>query len=201
MLIHMQKIKIFLSLIAFFFPIYFVIAIDDEYILSPTDNSVIYFSTWSTQTKYYNKDANSDIIGNYLSWSYYSTIYGYFDFIDVRFTGSTWKCSSGYGYKLSGQAKNETVWYIDFWYNTNTFVYYCINDNKLYGNAYMQSIWEQNFDGITFEIIKSIALPNIPSKNTFFVNNSTMLFYNTPENFWSKSWEETIFYIWKQKKK
>lgn len=201
MIMNVRKLNIFFLILCIFFPLYLVIAFDEEYFISPTGNSFVYFSTWSAQTKYYNKDANSDIIGNYLSGSYYSTTYGYFDFIDVRFVGSTNTCSTGYGYKLSGKAKSLTAWYIDFWYNKNTFVYYCMNDNKLYGKAYIPAVWEQIFDGINFEIRSNRTLPNIPSENSFFVNNNTLIFYNTPEQEQMKYGQESIFYIWKPKKK
>lgn len=202
----MIKNKIKILLIFFLIlQIYVTFAQDKEYILTPTNNTQnnVYFSTWSTiQTKYYNKDNNSDIVWNYLSGSYYSTIYWYFDFIDVRFVGSTSKCSSWYGYKLDGKAYSESVWYIDFWYNSNTFVYYCMNDKKLYWKAYMQAIWEQIFDWITFEILWDINSSSYtPSKDTIFVNNTTIIFSNTPEITWKKYWQESIFYIWKPKKK
>lgn len=208
------KIKIFFMVMCLLYPYNFLMAVDDEYIIPSIGNSSIFFSTWSIQTKYYNKDSNSDIIGNYLSGSYYSTTYGYFDFIDVSFVWSTSACLTGYGYRLSGKAKSETGGFIDFWYNKNTFVYYCMNDNKLYGKAYMPSLWEQIFDGITFSILPNLSTPSLPTENTFFVNNVTTIFSNhvlTPgdresNRVWSDIQpltygSEVIFYIWKPKKK
>ena len=208
------KIKIFFMVMCLLYPYNFLMAVDDEYIIPSIGNSSIFFSTWSIQTKYYNKNSNSDIIGNYLSGSYYSTTYGYFDFIDVSFVWSTSACINGYGYRLSGKAKSETGGFIDFWYNKNTFVYYCMNDSKLYGKAYMPSLWEQIFDGITFSILPNLSTPNLPTENTFFVNNVTTIFSNhvlTPGDREStRVWadiqplthgQEVIFYIWKPKKK
>lgn len=82
-------------------------ALDKENILqksSSNSSSIIFSNEEWKKTKYYNKDNNSDIIWNYLSWSYYSTLYGYFDFENVRFVWSTSKCQNSYWYKLAWKA-------------------------------------------------------------------------------------------------
>lgn len=189
-----------------------------------SNNSLNIFSTWSEdkKTKYINKDNNSDIIWDFLSGYYYNTLFGFFKLDwstdkqkNVRIIGSTSKCWQWYWYKFSWYAKSDTAGLIDFDYNENTFVYYCLKDKKLYWKAYSHTIWYQIFDGISLEI-----LPNFNSQiiNTnsdkIFINNTTTIFSNniittnTNKNLnvsWEtqsvKYWQEAIFYIWKPKKK
>lgn len=174
---------------------------DDRYDIEYTtsQNQSISFSTWWIVTQYYNKDANSDVIWNYLWWSYYSTIYGYFQFLNVYFSQSTSACGTWYGYKLSGRAFNAQVWEIIFDYDKDTFVYYCMKDNKLYGTAYIPALWQQNFNGIQFKLFSAEGNIWTPQGDTLFVNNTTMIFMSNMDNLSLKHWEEAIFYIWKPK--
>jgi hypothetical protein len=75
-----------------------------------SNNSTVWFSTGSSSsgtTSYWNKNNDSDTIGNYLRGYYYDTQFGFFlldwntDSIkNVHIIGSTDKCGSGYGYKF-----------------------------------------------------------------------------------------------------
>lgn len=217
------KIKNIFSILLFFTVCtQIVFALDDENILSTSSNisDNTYFSTWWIYTKYYNKDTNSDIVWDYLWGHYYNKNYWFFQLDwsadklqNVRIIWSTSKCSSWYWYRFDWYAKSETWWFIDFWYDKDTYVYYCVWDKRLYWKAYFPAVWEISFDGILLEILPPSATPTVNnSKDAFFVNNTTIIFWNTDwnnyntdinlswEKKWAKYWAESVFYIWKQKK-
>lgn len=151
-----------------------------------SSNSVIYVD-WNLS--YINKGGNSSIIGNYFTGYYYDSVLGYFE-VDksssesenVRITWSTWECSTWYGYKLWGYAYSDAFGYIDFDYDSNNFVYYCVSDESLHGYAYSTILWFQNFEGIDFDInVTPLILPEEPTGTGIFVNDTTEILDETPE--------------------
>jgi hypothetical protein len=108
---------------------------------------------------------------------------------NVRIVGSTGKCISDYGYKLWGYGYSEAFGYIDFDYNSEIFVYYCIADELLYGYAYNEMLWFQNFEGITFDIeVDATLLPTeSPTWTGIFINDDTEIFDETDDNWESNS--------------
>ena len=136
-----------------------------------SNHSTISFSTgWITKFTYYVNDwNNSTIIWNYLKWYYYDSVFWYFRLDwstdktkNVRIVWTTSKCWSWVWYKLWGKAKGVysiwgtdywSAWYIDFDYNSSTFVYYCESDKKLHWKWYSRWIWYQDFEWIWFEIL------------------------------------------------
>lgn len=186
-----------------------------------SNNSLNTFSTWwiTKKTSYTNEWNNSDIIWDYLSWFYYNSLYWFFELNwssdnskNIRITSSTDLCNSGYGYKLGGYAKSDTLWLIDFDYNSTVYVYYCLDDASLHGKAYSDLIGYQNFEWLHFQILSTLSWSLDSSADTLFVNNTTTIFSNSKESLINKSnpnivkkeaieyWEESIFYIWKTKK-
>lgn len=216
----MTKIKIkniFSIIFIFIFFFQIVLAIDKENIVDSSNNlsDNTYFSTWWTwkETKYFNKNSNSDIVGDYLWWYYYNKNYWFFklDWSDdktknVRIVWSTSKCLNWYWYRFDWYAQSwnwvvSNAGLIDFWYNKDTYVYYCVWDKRLYWKAYSPAIWEIIFDWILLEILPVSLNPTVNnSKDAFFVNNYSNLFYVNFEEKWIKYWAESIFYIWKPKK-
>lgn len=183
-----------------------------------SNGSQVWFSLGGVSTEitsYWNKNNDSDVIGNYLRGYYYDSQFGFFKLdwngVDmmknVHIISSTDKCGSWYGYKFSGYAYSDTAGYINFNYDTNNFVYYCEADKKLHGYAYGEQIGFQNFEWISFEVV-ALAQNNqsLPSGNDpFFVNNNSTIIMNLPPDFnpstiqWKglagKLWQEVIFYI------
>ncbi len=205
------KIKnIFSSFLVFFIFSQIVFALDNENILSTSSNMLgnTYFSTWWIDTKYYNKDTNSDVVWDYLWWYYYNKNYWFFQLDwsadklqNVRIIWSTSKCSSWYWYRFDWYAQSKIGWLIDFGYNKDTYVYYCLSDKRLYWKAYFPAVWEISFDWILLEILPISTTPTVNnSKDSFFVNNYSNLFYVNFEEKWVKYWAESVFYIWKPKK-
>ena len=147
---------------------------------------------------YINKWNNSSIIGNYFEWYYYDSVFGYFK-VDqspnqsenVRIVGSTWICPSDYGYRLGGYSYSEDFGYIDFDYDSNTFVYYCVDDWELHWYAYSSLLWYQNFEGITFDINveATIVEAEEPTWTGAFVNDETDITEESPDEEQWESWE------------
>ncbi len=139
---------------------------------------------------YVNKWENSSVIHNYFTGVYYDTRFWDFrvdwssnEIQNVRIVASTGKCANGYGYQLWGYAKSDMVWFVDFDYNTDIFVYYCLSDQKLHWYAYSDQVGFQNFEGISFPIGLDIPIVEIwVSWTGTFVNNTL-----TP-NQWTTSW-------------
>lgn len=156
----------------------------------------------SGSTSYINTRSNSDVVGNYFSWSYFSHVYGLFDFVDVKFVWGTWKCSAWYGYKLSGRAFSPAAGTIYFAYGPDEFVYYCESDHKLHGNAFIPALWEQSFEWITFELLPWLQWlqASVGTSGVMFVNESTKIGIEKWEIQSKKLWDPAIFYIWKPKK-
>lgn len=222
---HIFKIQIFLVLV--FFCNTFIFASGSGKLLSPqnaselwSNNSLNSFSTGQTDhsTYYINQWDNSDILGDYFSGFYYNSLYWFFQLNwssdvtkNVKVISSTDACNSWYGYKLGWFAKSETVGLIDFDYNNNVFVYYCVDDGLLHGKAYSDVIWSQSFEGLSFDILPEFTSSLLDaSHDKIFVNNSTTIFSNlkitnksTPQIAKKEAidyGEESIFYIWKSKK-
>ena len=166
-------------------------------ISSGSNNNQIWFSTGTASTgttSYWNKNNDSDTIGNYLAGYYYDTQFGFFrldwNALDmtqnVRIISSTDKCSTGYGYKIGGYAQSDFAGFMQFDYDANNFVYYCQSDKKLHGWAYNESLGFQSFEGIGFEIIALAQNPQTfsPSSGSdpFFVNNNSIILMNLPAN-------------------
>lgn len=172
--------------------------------------------TWATWNEWYyvnNKD-NSSIIWNYFKWYYYDSVYWYFKLDwstdsseNVKIVWSTTACSTGYGYKLWWKAYSEMSGYIDFNYNSNTFVYYCLDDWKLHWKAYWQYIWYQDFEWIDISLVVDVVSLVEKVSNTDIFQNDTTNVDNTnsltPEELQSLWWniiqfderKESIFYI------
>ncbi len=144
------------------------------------------WTSWTNFATFYNnKKNNSSIIWNFLSWYYYDSVYWFFkldwssdESKNVRIVDSTDKCP-WYWYKLGWYAYSENFWFVDFSYDNNIFVYYCIDNTVsewgyLKWYAYLENIWFQNFDWIKFsikpEVVNNSALINDENN---FVNDNT----------------------------
>ncbi len=169
-----------------------------------SNNSLVSFLTgWNNDPQYINAGNNSTVIGNYFSWYYYDSVYGFFRLDwdlsgdvknNVHVSWSTSKCDSWYGYKIWGYAYSENFWFIDFDYNSSTYVYYCIDDKKMHGYAYSDLIWFQNFEWIWFEIItRPIDTLAETTTNTWFVNDTTNVVDtdNNPNQPWIIDYQPT----------
>jgi hypothetical protein len=151
---------------------------------SITEFTVNWTQWTANATQYVNKENNSSIIGNYLKWYYYDSVYWFFkldwsndESKNVRIINSTDKCN-GYWYKLWWYAYSENFWFIDFSYDNNTFVYYCVWEWswwnwKLHWFAYMPNIWFQNFEWIEFDIKPEVTTKAAEIQDDSFVNDTT----------------------------
>ena len=140
------------------------------------------------EVAYWNAGNNSTVIGNYFKWYYHDSVFWYFKLDwstdsseNVNITKSTSACSTWYGYKLGWYAYSEYFWFMDFDYNSNIFVYYCVDDNELHGHAYNDNIWFQNFEGIVFDVLPNVGTITENTSTGVFVNDNTKI--NFP-NFW-----------------
>lgn len=142
-----------------------------------------------------NTDNDSNTIGNTLKGYYYDSTHGFFKLnwsananYNVRATESTDKCSTtigGYGYRFRGYAMSEDAGLINFSYSDDIYVYYCEKDQKLHGYAYSEDLGFQNFEGIGLTIagISNIAVvASTGSTDPFFVNNSTLILQDVPQD-------------------
>lgn len=226
---HTQKILLSVFC-ALFFSYGFVFAIDviSENILaqSATDtgsnnSQVSILSWWIDQTNYINAWDNSAIIGNYFSGYYYDTVYGFFRLDwsnnlsnNVRIVSWTDACAQGYGYKIGWYAYSESAGLIDFDYNNDIYVYYCLSDKKMHGYSYSNILGFQSFEGIGFDVLTSpISETQAPTSNDSFINDQTQITElsspldpnnasnnSPPTIIWSDIFEfldtdESIFYI------
>ena len=147
---------------------------------SGSNNSVI---SVDSNLEYVNRWNNSSIVWNYFTGYYYDSIYWFFEtdwssnpLENVRVIWSTSACSGSYGYKLGWYAYSPAVWFVDFDFNSSVFVYYCVNDNSLYGYTYSDTLGLQNFEGITFDISAGALLPpEVPTGTWVFVNDDTSI--------------------------
>lgn len=166
-------------------------------------NSTITFTNepWK-ETYYVNSWNNSAIIWDYFKGYYYDSIFWYFKLDwsnekndNVRIIGSTDKCSTWYGYKFWGKAKSNNAWFIDFNYSNDKFVYYCLDDEKLYWEAYWKYIWIQKFDWIDVKIVDPDTIDQTIG-NTNFVNDITNITDTNPPVTWidSNKWFENIWW-------
>lgn len=141
------------------------------------------YTSWSDTLKYINKWENSSIIWNYFEGYYYDSIYGYFkvDHLpnkqeNIRITWATSKCPTGYWYKLWWYAYSDYYGFIDFDYNSNVFVYYCLSDWVLHWHAYNETLWFQNFEGITFPIkVEPTRVAELTSTGVFINDESQII--------------------------
>lgn len=168
---------------------------------------------WNGTAEYWNAWDNSTIIGNFFKWYYYDTVFGYFQLDwsgdtdeNVKIIWSTTACSTGYWYKIGWYAYSPYFGFIDFDYNSNIFVYYCVDDQKMHGYAYNENIWFQNFEGINLAIIPNVTTLSVNTSTWVFVNDTTSI--DKPD-FWDGNintfigWDvinldddkESIFYI------
>lgn len=157
-----------------------------------SNNSII---SVDSNLSYINRWENSSVIGNYFSWYYYDSVLWYFEVgalanqsENARVVWSTSSCLDSYGYKLWGYGYSESFGYIDFDYNDDIFVYYCVWDSQLYGYAYSEFLGFQNFEWITFEIlVEAELIPEEPTWTGVFINDSTEIL---DENlWWWTAWE------------
>ncbi len=217
------KNLLFLNLVVVFFFLWSVYAVNivAENISPQTasgtgsSGSSVSFITWgSVDPAYINVWNNSTIIWNYFRGYYYDSVYWFFQLDwdsswnienNVHISGSTDKCGSGYGYKIWWYAYSENFWLIDFDHDSSTYVYYCLSDKQMYGYAYSELVWFQNFEGIWFEIITEATwVDSDPSTNSWFTNSTTTV--DSPNQnykpnkigtdiFQLKDTDESIFYI------
>ena len=181
--IYFKKLKILFFVLGIIWWISLSFAYDKiwEYIKTQSSNSRITVSKHLT-TYYVNKNNDYNAIWDYLKGYYYDSVYWYFrlDWSDdlnnnvhfsSKFSWDSTKCSSGTWYTLSWFAYSKYYWYINFDYWT--WVYYCVNDNKLHWFAYSDHLWYQSFEGIKFNIIdhKEIKTPDINDK--YDINSDT----------------------------
>lgn len=188
-----QKSLAFISIVCFVFTFYYTHVFADS--IAHTFTAQSSSGVWSNGSiisiqvggspdaslRYINKGDNSSVRWNYFSWYYYDNLLGYFQFDalsnpneNVRVIWSTSKCSGWYGYKLGWYAYSENFGFIDFDYDANTYVYYCVSDESLYGYAYSEALWFQNFEWITFPILVNIDEEPIatPTQTGTFVNDN-----------------------------
>ena len=133
--------------------------------------------------EYYNLWDNSTVIGNYFTGSYYDDIFGHFQvdwsnntWENVKIVSSTTACTIGYGYKLWWYSYSEYYGFIDFDFDNNTFVYYCLDDGQLHGYGYSEELWFQNFEGIVFDIYADVENQSeSPTENDNFSNDGTSI--------------------------
>lgn len=223
-----QQIKKFLNrkkiyIFASFFMFSSVYATFTLFLITPqtstqvwSNNSIISF-TWVTDKQWYyvNDENNSTIIKNYFKGYYYDNLYWYFKLDwsndktkNVKIIWSTDKCNTWYWYKLWWKAYNEFVWYIDFDYDLNNFVYFCSIDWKLHWKAYSKIIWFQNFEWIDIQIVVEVESLFEKITNYIFNNDTTEIEQNTYNinneqnlnTFWwdliqTETVKESIFYI------
>jgi hypothetical protein len=164
-----------------------------------SNNSIVSF-TWSVWNEWYyvNDWDNSAIIWNYFTWYYYDSLFWFFKLDwssnpneNVRISWSTSICSTWYWYKLEWKAYSEISWYIDFNYNSSTFVYYCLDDGKLHGTAYWKYIWYQDFEWIQVEVVNSVTDLTNNVSWSLFINDTTNI--NNSIVWW---WWEEIIWWW-----
>ncbi len=139
--------------------------------------------TWTVNREwfYVNKDNDSTIIWNYFKWYYYDSTFWFFKLDwssnseeNVRVVWSTDKCS-WYGYRLGGKAKWTYAWFINFWYDSNTYVYYCLDDWMLHWTAYGEYVWYQDFEWISLEIVPTVEDLIEKVSDDVFVNDDTSI--------------------------
>ena len=160
-----------------------------------SSNSVI---SVDSNLSYVNKWGNSSIIGNYFTGYYYDSMLWYFQTNvspdaseNVRVIGSTGKCATGYWYKLWWYAYSETLGYVDFDYDSNTYVYYCEETGSLFWYAYSGNLWYQNFEWISFEIeTQSTQSINEPTGSDEFRNDTTTIVDDSSNN--TSNWESQL---------
>lgn len=184
---YLKKTLAFTSFV--FFIIFSIVEVFANDTLAHVFTSQLSSGLWSNNSRvsvdanleYINKWNNSSIIWNYFEWLYYDDIFWYFavDYLpnpneNVRVIGSTSVCSSWYWYKLWGYAYSEYFWFIDFDYNSDIYVYYCLSDSSLHWYAYSETLGFQNFEGITFPIeTQSDVIVEEPTSTGAFVNEET----------------------------
>ena len=178
----------------------------------------IQYENTSSGAYYVNQWNNSSEIWNSFKWYYYDSVYWYFKLDwsndneeNVRITDSTNKCTTGYWYKLDWKAKWWYAGFIDFWYDNTTFVYYCLDDNKMYWRAFGKYIWYQDFEWIELEILPDVkTLVEYVAEDTIFINDTSAVdditkpTWRTSNAWYNKLWwntfniydtKESIFYI------
>lgn len=178
-----------------------------------SNNSIISFTWTATKEWYYiNNEDNSAIIGNYFEWYYFDSLFWFFkldwsanQYENVRITDSTDACTTWYWYKLWWKAFSEQAWYIDFDYNSSTFVYYCLDDGKLHGTAFSDYIWFQDFEWIWVSIVNSITDLTQNVSDSLFMNDTTTVNISSSSLDWIETlwwnitqtdvYKESIFYI------
>ncbi len=188
-----QKIKkILINNIFFvsvsFFIVWIVFWAFTAYLITPqystwlwSNNSVISF-TWTTNNEWYyvNDDNNSSIIWNYFQWYYYDNLFWFFKLDwstnpddNVKIESSTSLCWTWYWYRFSWEAYSEISGYIDFNYNSTTFVYYCLDDWELHWTAYWKYIWFQDFEWIAILIVPDVISLIEKVNNDWLFQNDT----------------------------
>ncbi len=156
-----------------------------------SNGSIVSIQIWGSPSAglyYINKGDNSSVVGNYFRGYYYDSILGYFQ-VDalshgnenVRVVWSTDRCSNWYGYKLWGYAYSEHFGFVDFDYNEDIYVYYCMADTSLHGYAYSDHVGFQNFEWISFPILVEIQEDpsDLPTQTGSFVNDAVEIHHES----------------------
>jgi len=208
--LELYKKIIFVLIFIFGFWIWFVFASFSQKAISNQtatwtwsfDSKInIMYQNTNSGSYYINDWNNSTIVWDYLKWYYFDSVYWYFKFDwstdpleNVRIIGSTNKCSSWYWYKFDWKAKWWYAGFIDFWYDANTFIYYCLNDNKIYGRAYWKYIWYQDFNWISLEIAGVEDLAE-KVKSDIFINDTSQI-DNIIKPTWqnSNAWQSQLWW-------
>lgn len=116
---------------------------------------------WIKYTSYYiDKDTDSTIEWDFLSWYYWDNQYWFFQLDwsaditkNVRVIWSTNRCGTSYGFILWWYAKSigdptnleQVAWFMNFHYDDDHYVYFCKWDGKIYWEIYNEDFWVKSF--------------------------------------------------------
>jgi len=126
-------------------------------------NQIITTQSWAAII---NKENDELVTGDYFIWDYIDTALWLFSFDNalesVFVSEEKVSClddTSHQWYKLGGYSMSDYFWAVDFSYDNTTYVYICIPKNSnwpdeayIWGNAYSELVWVQNFDGINLDV-------------------------------------------------
>lgn len=169
-----------------------------------TNNNQIIFSNKKT-TYYINEWNNNTLEWNKFVWYYYDNIYGFFRLdwsidsnenihisTDKVYNTSDW-CSVWL--KIKWKAYSKYVWFMDFNYNSNNFVYYCKDDNTIYWKWYSNILWTQVFKWIKIKNIKNNILIENILDNKWIVNDTNKIKEDT-NDYINNNWTDNNIWGW-----
>jgi len=166
-----------------------------------TNSNKITFSNKKT-TYYINKNDDENFVWDQLRWYYYDDTYWYFRldwdkdlsknvYINSWPNNINW-CNNAYSFTWSAYSKY--VWYMDFHYDNEKFVYYCDDDKTIYWTWYTENLWEQIFDGIKINMRKKQVIDSIEQKiiseddNKYIEDNNSIK--------WDNNWNNNNIWGW-----